>query len=195
MSFMEHDLAGMRPHQRAQIGIGRTFQRMQLFDSFTVLDNVRLGREAALSGRSPLRQVVSLRSDRHDIHGAAALALDRAGISHLASARVASLSTGQRRLVELARALAGGFRMLLLDEPSSGLDNAETIAFGGVLRDAVADGMGLLLVEHDMKLVMSVCDYLYVLDFGKLIFEGTPGEVQASRKVREAYLGTLRDVG
>ena len=102
-----------------------------------------------------------------------------------------SLSTGQRRLVELARTVAGQFRILLLDEPSSGLDAQETKRFGEILRRIVSDnGAGILLVEHDMALVMEVCQYLYVIDLGRPIFEGTPAEVANSDVVRSAYLGT-----
>jgi ABC-type branched-subunit amino acid transport system ATPase component len=101
------------------------------------------------------------------------------------------MSTGNRRLVELARVLAGGFRLLLLDEPSSGLDDRESERFGAILTE-VAHGrdIGILLVEHHMELVLQVCDYLYVLDFGRLLFEGTPDEAVASEVVRAAYLGT-----
>jgi ABC-type branched-subunit amino acid transport system ATPase component len=117
-------------------------------------------------------------------------ALDICGISAIADRPAAVLSTGQRRLVELARVLAGGFRILLLDEPSSGLDEEETDRFGRVLTRAVADrGVGILLVEHDMALVMAVCEYIHVIDFGHLIFEGTSTETQASAVVRAAYLG------
>jgi ABC-type branched-subunit amino acid transport system ATPase component len=103
---------------------------------------------------------------------------------------VSSLSTGQRRLVELSRVFAGGFRMLLLDEPSSGLDDAETERFSGILGAVVDEvGLGILLVEHDMSLVMGICDYIYVLDFGQLIFAGTAEETRTSAVVRGAYLG------
>ena len=101
-----------------------------------------------------------------------------------------SLSTGQRRLVELARCLAGPFRILLLDEPSSGLDKVETERFGTILRRAVEQrGVGVLLVEHDMALVMDVCDHIYVLDFGRPLFDGAPAEILAAPVVRAAYLG------
>jgi ABC-type branched-subunit amino acid transport system ATPase component len=115
------------------------------------------------------------------------------GLEDLAGRRAGELSSGDRRLVELARTLAGEFRILLLDEPSSGLDRAERRRFATVLRQAVDQrGTGVLLVEHDMDLVLSVSDRIYVLDFGKLIFEGTPTEARHSPVVRAAYLGSTR---
>ena len=118
-------------------------------------------------------------------------ALRLCGIADLADLQVVSLSTGQRRLVELARAVAGGGRLLLLDEPSSGLDHAETERFGETLQFLVRErGSGILLVEHDMSLVMRVCEHIYVLDFGTLLFDGTPAEVTDSAAVRQAYLGS-----
>jgi ABC-type branched-subunit amino acid transport system ATPase component len=167
---------------------------MELFDTMDVRDNVALGREALLAGTRMTGRLVGLRHERAECREAADAALDRCGISHLARHTVGDLSTGQRRLVELARALASGFRFLLLDEPSSGLDPSETEQFGAVLRTLVEErGVGILLVEHDMALVMSVCQYLYVLDFGVLIAEGSPHQVQANPVVRAAYLGD--DVG
>ena len=123
-------------------------------------------------------------------------ALAACGISGLADTRAALLSTGQRRLLELARVLAGEFRLLLLDEPSSGLDESETERFGQILRQAVEErGVGILIVEHDMPLVMSICDHIHVLDFGQMIFAGTPAETQASEIVRRAYLGEVETAG
>jgi ABC-type branched-subunit amino acid transport system ATPase component len=111
-------------------------------------------------------------------------------LTELADTPAMSLSTGQRRLVELARCLAGPFGLLLLDEPSSGLDRTETQRFGEILKRVVADrGVGILLVEHDMSLVLDICEYIYVLDFGELIFQGSPAEVVASSVVKAAYLG------
>ena len=113
------------------------------------------------------------------------------GIAHLARVQAGALSTGQRRVVELARCLAGPFDVLLLDEPSSGLDREETAAFDDVLRRVVEErGCGILLVEHDMSLVMNVCTYIYVLDFGQLLFEGDAAAVSSSAVVRAAYLGS-----
>jgi ABC-type branched-subunit amino acid transport system ATPase component len=125
-------------------------------------------------------------------------ALEVCGITDLADATADGLPTGQRRLVELARVYAGNYRMLLLDEPSSGLDQVESKHLGGILRSLVDErGAGILLVEHDMALAMTICDDLYVLDFGRLIFQGSPQEAQASSIVRAAYLGAegLETVG
>jgi ABC-type branched-subunit amino acid transport system ATPase component len=189
------DVTHRSPQARAQMGLGRTFQRMELFDSLTVEENVGLGRESALAGSNPLRHLRGARGDSARVGEAVADALHRCGIEQLARRRPADLSTGQRRLVELARCIAGHYRLMLLDEPSSGLDKAETVLFGDILRTLIADGnLGILLVEHDMNLVMRVCDYLYVLDFGQHIFEGTPREVRGSNEVRMAYLGSEADV-
>ena len=115
----------------------------------------------------------------------------RCEIGELADRPAGDLSTGQRRLVELARAIASSFEVLLLDEPSSGLDPIETERVGAVLLDLVADGnVAVLLVEHDMALVRQTCDDLFVLDFGRLIAQGPAAEVLATSEVRDAYLGT-----
>jgi ABC-type branched-subunit amino acid transport system ATPase component len=181
--------------KRAHLGIGRTFQRIELFDSLTVRENVQLGREARLAGTSPLTQLLPRRGERALVTAAAEKAMAACGISSYADARAGRLSTGQRRLVELARALAGDFRLLLLDEPSSGLDATESEAFTDLLREVVATtGIGILIVEHDMTVISGLCDYAYVLDFGQLLFEGVPAEVLTSEIVRKAYLGT-EDLG
>jgi ABC-type branched-subunit amino acid transport system ATPase component/branched-subunit amino acid ABC-type transport system permease component len=178
---------------RARHGIGRTFQKMELLDSLTVRENVAVGAEAELAGPNPLSHVLSRRHDRRRISRATADALSLCDLAELADHPVATLSTGQRRLVELARCLAGDFRILLLDEPSSGLDPTETKRFGAILRRAVAErGVGVLLVEHDMSLVLDLCESIYVLDFGEPVFHGTPAELVASPIVQSAYLGDSR---
>ncbi len=185
------DVSSRQPAARARLGLGRTFQRMQLFDSMTVAENVSLGREAEMAGGNLLSQLLGKLGDHAVLEEATRDAMRLCGITSLAGARAGHLSTGQRRLVELARALAGSFDVLLLDEPSSGLDRVETEAFGGVLQRVVRErGTGILLVEHDMSLVMEICDYIYVLDFGQQVFEGTPSDVTASDIVRAAYLGS-----
>ena len=176
---------------RARMGLGRTFQRMELCDSLNVFDNVALGSECATAGRRILGQIAAPRPEKRATLAAAHSALGLCGIGHLIEQQAGALSTGERRLVELARCLAGQFDLLLLDEPSSGLDRAETALFADVLERVVAERCcGILLVEHDMSLVLRVCSNIYVLDFGRLIFEGTPSEIAASPIVRAAYLGS-----
>ena len=185
------DITRMSLARRPQLGLGRTFQRIELFDSLTVRQNVEIGREGVLAGSAPRRQLFSRRADEAVVARAAGEAMAACGLERLADNPAGSLSTGDRRLVELARVLAGGFRMLLLDEPSSGLDDSESKRFAEILTDVVRDrGVGVLLVEHHMELVLGVCDYLYVLDFGKLLFEGTAQEAVESELVRAAYLGS-----
>ncbi|MDQ1695281.1 MAG: hypothetical protein QOJ03_634, partial [Frankiaceae bacterium] len=130
-------------------------------------------------------------ADDKTVREAAASAMELCGITSLGAVQCGRLSTGQRRLVELARCIAGRFDLLLLDEPSSGLDKDETAQFGDVItRLAVEEGTGILLVEHDMSLVMDVCQFIYVLDFGEKLFEGSPAAVAASPVVQAAYLGS-----
>lgn len=175
---------------RGRLGLGRTFQRMAMCDRLTVMENVALGRESGLAGRSVLAQLAATRAERTDTEAATWAAMDLCGIADLAGIQAGALSTGQQRLVELARCLAGRFDILILDEPSSGLDRPETEALARILRRTVEErGCGILLVEHDMSLVMTVCAYIYVLDFGKLLFEGDPRSVAASTVVQAAYLG------
>ncbi|EFC85771.1 ATP-binding cassette domain-containing protein [Parafrankia sp. EUN1f] len=190
ISMDDRGLSKLSVAGRARQGLGRTFQRMQLFDSLTVAQNVAFGAEGAMAGANPVRHILSRRSERRRMEVATEHALELCGLGDLRSAHVASLSTGQRRLVELARCLAGDFRILLLDEPSSGLDQAETKVFGDILRRVVRErNVGVLLVEHDMSLVLSICQNIYVIDFGKPIFTGTPREVATSPVVRSVYLG------
>ncbi len=185
------DVTTLGPSGRARRGLGRTFQRTALFDSLTVRENIELGREASLAGRSPLAQMVSGPGQRATVAAAAAEAMEITGTGRLAGLQAGLLPAGQRRMVELARTLAGPFDMFLLDEPSSGLDAAETERFGEILIQVAAErGAGILVVEHDMSLVRQVCSHIYVLDFGQLIFEGSPDEMLQSDVVRTAYLGS-----
>ncbi len=175
---------------RAAAGLGRTFQRMELFDSMSVIENVSMGPEGVLSSRRPWGQFWAPMSERREIAERTRQALHRCGLEAVTNRRVRDLSTGQRRLVELARAIASPFRFLLLDEPSSGLDVHETEEFGRVLSEHVRDtGVGVLLVEHDMALIADVSSTVYVLDFGRLIWTGPTTEAMTSETVRAAYLG------
>ncbi|HVW33379.1 MAG TPA: ABC transporter ATP-binding protein [Acidimicrobiia bacterium] len=190
VSLFERDVTRRAPAARARLGLGRTFQRMELYDSLTVAENVRMGREAAFLDARPWHHLIARPAESRAVSAGADEALELCGLTGLATRRAGSLSTGQRRLVELARALAGPYRLLLLDEPASGLGQRETETFARILTGAVARrGVGALIVEHDVDLVMGICHYIYVLDFGRLIFEGTPDEVQRSAVVRTAYLG------
>ena len=185
------DVSGLGPSARARRGMGRTFQRVELFNSLSVRQNIAIGREAIMAGGNPIRQFLSRRGDSKLVAAAVQQAASLTGISDLLDIPVSDISTGQRRLVELARVLAGPFDVILLDEPSSGLDGRETEAFGRILTTVVAErGVGILIVEHDMSLVRQICDRVCVLDFGQKIFEGTPGEMLASAVVRAAYLGS-----
>jgi ABC-type branched-subunit amino acid transport system ATPase component len=184
-------LDGLSPMARAQRGLGRTFQRMELWDSMTVFENIALGPELLDAGRRPWRHLVATRRERADARERAGAAIHRCGIEAFADRSAGELSTGQRRLVELARAMATPFTFLLLDEPSSGLDVRETEHFAAILR-AIADedGIGILLVEHDMALVRAICDHTYVLDFGRMIFDGPTDVALRSELVKAAYLGS-----
>jgi ABC-type branched-subunit amino acid transport system ATPase component len=162
---------------------------MELYEHLSVRENVELGLEARIAGQRPLGVLAGTRRERVAVRRAADEAMARCGIGELAEQRAGALSSGQRRLVELARALAGGFRILLLDEPSSGLDTAETDGFGRIVRAAVGEGIGVLLVEHDMALVRAICERVYVLDFGRIVESGQVGHVLASPVVRAVYLG------
>ena len=185
------DVTSKGPAIRARRGLGRTFQRMELFESLTVRENISIGLEGIYAGANPLKHVASAPGERIAVEEAAYRAAKLCGIAEFEDVPVAALSTGQRRLVELARCVAGPSHLMLLDEPSSGLDTAETEVFGDILLGVVAErGVGILLVEHDMPLSLRICDRIYVLDFGRVIFEGTPTEVVQSPIVQAAYLGT-----
>jgi branched-chain amino acid transport system ATP-binding protein len=171
-------------HRRAKRGMGRTFQRLEAFGSLTVRENVRVAHDIH-------RGLLGLvRPSKADVDGL----LERVGISAYARERADSIPTGTARLLELARCLAGDPKLLLLDEPSSGLDESETDAFGELLRDLAAEGRSVLMVEHDMDLVMSVCDVIHVLDFGSVIASGSPSAVRNDPAVQKAYLGYSDEV-
>ncbi len=186
------DITRRSPPFRARQGLGRTFQRPELFNSLTVRQNVAYGCEAPMAGANPITQLFDSRNGSRNISVATEEALELTGISSMSDEQAGLLSIGRRRLVDLAIVLAGPFDVLLLDEPSSGLDAHETEMFGRILQTVVETrGIGILLVEHDMTLVREICDHVYVLDFGSMIFEGSPHEMQTSDTVRAAYLGEI----
>ncbi|HEY2214372.1 MAG TPA: ATP-binding cassette domain-containing protein [Acidimicrobiales bacterium] len=172
------DVTKAKPHVRSRLGLGRTFQRLELFGTLTARENVQVAAEAQprkSSARRPADEAV------HQ--------LERIGLLHVADEPTDSLPTGLARLVEVARALATSPRVLLLDEPSSGLDADETRALGLVLQQLAAEGVSMLLVEHDMALVMEICAHVDVLDSGEIIATGDPNAIRSDTKVQTAYLG------
>jgi branched-chain amino acid transport system ATP-binding protein len=179
------DLRGLGADERARRGLSRTWQSIELFDELTVSENLAIAAHRP-SVRQALREILTGRPPSGERIDAV---LEALGLQHLADERSEDLTQGHRKLVGVARALVAGPRVLLLDEPAAGLDTSESDALGRRLRDVVDSGMPILLIDHDMSLVLGVCDYVYVLDFGRKIAEGTPSEVRADHAVIDAYLG------
>jgi branched-chain amino acid transport system ATP-binding protein len=173
------ELSGLPPHKRARRGIARTFQRLEVFGSLTAYENILASAEIH-KGWS--REKTEPRRVAEEI-------LDRVGIRSVANDRVDAMPTGLARLVELGRALAQRPRVLLLDEPASGLDDAESDTFAELLLELADEGMAILMVEHDVPLVMKVCEWIHVLDFGAILAVGTADEIQRNQLVLDAYLG------
>jgi branched-chain amino acid transport system ATP-binding protein len=178
------DITRRKPHQRSRLGIGRTFQRLETFGSLTARENVLVAAEMRQGWSRDRSRSPSALTDE---------ILERVGLQAVAEERVDRLPTGTARLVELGRALATQPRVLLLDEPSAGLNESETSTLGALLREVAGSGLGVLLVEHDMQFVMGTCAQIHVLDFGRIISVGTPKDVQADETVRSAYLGEAEE--
>jgi ABC-type branched-subunit amino acid transport system ATPase component len=190
LQLQGRDITRLPPAARGRLGLGRTFQQMELCDTLTVLQNVMLGRESSAAGARFWSQLFPKRGEFRAVQAEAMAALEVCEVADLADERAGNLSTGQARMVEIARLLAGPFDVLLLDEPSSGLDPSETARLATLLERLVEERkVGILLVEHDVGLVLRLCRRISVLDFGELIFEGPAAEVAASPVVRAAYLG------
>ncbi len=176
----------LRPHQRAHLGLARTFQSLELFEDLTVRENL------LVSAERPRWWTAILDAARPSSSKAAAAAdwaLEAVGMADAADRLPGSLSHGQRKVVAVARALASRPSCLLLDEPAAGLDTGESQVLGAQLQKIRDAGTAILLVDHDMGLVLGVCDYLYVIEFGKLIAEGPPAVVRRNPLVIRAYLG------
>jgi len=185
------DISTEPPHVRSQLGLARTWQTLELFDDLSVQENcVVASRRPTTLGT--LAQIVLGR--RQPTLAAVDEAIKILELDDVAGRMPSELPQGKRKLVGVARALAGRSKLILLDEPASGLDTNESFDLGRRLRRVVDEGVAMLLVDHDMALVLSVCDYVYVIDFGRVLAHGVPAEVRTNERVLAAYLGGVATV-
>ena len=185
--FNDKDVTKEPPHKRTRMGLARTFQRLELFTTLSVRDNIRVAGE--------IRNRWSLRTPKMDVNAETDRIISLVGLSDVADREVGEIPTGKARVVELARALMIQPTLVLLDEPASGQTEEETGQFGQLLRDLAGEGLGICLVEHDMSLVMQVCETIHVLDFGRMIASGSAESVRNNPTVINAYLGAPESVG
>jgi branched-chain amino acid transport system ATP-binding protein len=184
--FGGDDITSMRPHRRARLGLARTFQSLELFDDLSVEENVLVAADHV----GVLRALGDLLVAKTPSRAAADWALEVTGLEDVAHLKPTELSHGRRKLVGVARALARRPRLVLMDEPAAGLDTDESLELGQRLRELPGEGVTVFLVDHDMGLVLGVCDEVHVIDFGKTIARGTPQEIRQDQAVIAAYLGT-----
>ncbi|MCF8607926.1 ABC transporter ATP-binding protein [Gordonia sp. HY442] len=177
MRFDGEDFTKVRPHQVAHLGVARTFQTVRLIDDRTVRDNVQLGVDTAL------------RSRRRELMSSVDEVMERVGVTAVQRMRPSELSYGMQRRVEIARAIVGKPRLLLLDEPTAGMNTDERDEVSELMRALQREGLTQLLVEHDVQMMVDVCDYLFGMNQGELIAQGEPEAVVADEAVRESYLG------
>jgi branched-chain amino acid transport system ATP-binding protein len=181
---------GLKPHRRRLAGLSRTWQSGELFGSMTVAQNVMVSADPP-TWSTIWKDVFGRRPSQHRLVGAI---LERVGLAGMEEVQAGSLTLGQQKLVGVARALAGTATTLLLDEPAAGLDSTESLGFADRIRQIVSDGPGALLIDHDMELVLKVCDKIYVLEFGEVIFAGSPSQTRNDPRVIAAYLGSAGEL-
>jgi len=187
----ERDITGMAPHRIAQLGIARTFQNIRLFGNLSALENVMVGRHVRTHATvfGAIFRTAGTRAEERAIEKRGYELLEYVGVARRANDLAKHLAYGDQRRLEIARALATDPQLLALDEPAAGMNATETAALRALLERIRQDGTTILLIEHDMKLVMSICDRVLVLDYGKKIAEGIASTVQKDEKVVAAYLG------
>ena len=193
--FEGRPITGLPLHQTARLNIGRTFQLLRIFQEMTVLENVMAGchRWASLGTLQAAVHLPGARAKEKQIMEVARAQIDFIGLAHRAGMPAGALPVGEQRLLEIARALAGKPKLLLLDEPAAGLNDIERARLGTLLRELTADGLSILLIEHNMDLVMSVSDEIVVLNYGEKLAEGSAHEVRNLQTVISAYLGDASD--
>lgn len=195
IKFFNEDITGIKPHKITSKGICRTFQNIRLFSQMTTIENVMAGAHSrSHSGvfRSVFRPK-SQRTEERNIREKAEELLELVGLSSFHNVVAENLAYGQQRRLEIARALASDPKLLLLDEPAAGMNETETAGLFDLIKQVQTRGVTVLIIEHDMPLVMKLCDHITVLNFGKKLAEGTPEEIQNNPAVIEAYLGSEED--